>query len=203
MVTSGGSLKCCMLMTSKKRIWLLRLGQTIYEQYPGILTCWDPVTHTLLLWSASSSVHVMAWRRSGAKPSPESMMNYFYLIKLKHIHTFSCIWVCCLQDINILFRSNVLKGNPLQDFPDNCTRLPIGTEFSNVRVQVICGSFIQHALGRHTLLNIQLNAWWRHQMETFTTLLFLCAGNSSVTLTKASDAELWCFPWSVPEQTAE
>ena len=52
--------------------------------------------------------------------------------------------------------------------------------------------------------------WWRHQMETFSALLALCAGNSPVTgvfpwipLTKASDAELWCFLWSVIEQTAE
>ena len=35
--------------------------------------------------------------------------------------------------------------------------------------------------------------WWRHQMETFSALLALCAGNSLVILTKASDAELWCF----------
>ena len=46
-------------------------------------------------------------------------------------------------------------------------------------------------------------------METFSALLALCAGNSPVTgekkipLTKASDAELWCFLWSAPEQTAE
>ena len=41
------------------------------------------------------------------------------------------------------------------------------------------------------------NAWWRHQMKTFSTLLAICAGNSLVT--KASDAELWCFLWSEPE----
>ena len=40
-------------------------------------------------------------------------------------------------------------------------------------------------------------SWWRHQMETFSALLAICAGNSSVTgkipCTKASDAELWSF----------
>ena len=50
-------------------------------------------------------------------------------------------------------------------------------------------------------------ALWRHRMETFSALLALCAGNSPVTgkipLTKASDAELWCFLWSAPEQTVE
>ena len=33
--------------------------------------------------------------------------------------------------------------------------------------------------------------WWRHQMETFSALLAICAGNSPGT--KASDAELWCI----------
>ena len=39
-------------------------------------------------------------------------------------------------------------------------------------------------------------SWWRHQMESFSALLALCAGKSPVTCdprTKASDAELWCF----------
>ena len=40
-------------------------------------------------------------------------------------------------------------------------------------------------------------------METFSTLLALCAGNSPVTGEKASDAEFWCFLWSAPEQTVE
>ena len=43
-------------------------------------------------------------------------------------------------------------------------------------------------------------SWWRHQMETFSALLALCAGNSPRwnPLTKASDAELWCFLSSGP-----
>ena len=44
-----------------------------------------------------------------------------------------------------------------------------------------------------------LNTWWRHQMETVSALLALCAGNDRwIPLTKASDAELWCFLWSAP-----
>ena len=35
--------------------------------------------------------------------------------------------------------------------------------------------------------------WWRHQMETFSALLAICAGNSPVPQTKATDAELWFF----------
>ena len=39
-----------------------------------------------------------------------------------------------------------------------------------------------------------------HQMETFSASL---AGDRWIPLTKASDAELWCFILSVPEQTGE
>ena len=48
----------------------------------------------------------------------------------------------------------------------------------------------------HQLEYIALNknAWWRHQMETFSALLAICAGNSPVTsefrCTKAAAAEL-------------
>ena len=43
--------------------------------------------------------------------------------------------------------------------------------------------------------------------EKFSALLALCEGESTghrwIPLTKASDAELWCFLWSAPEQTVE
>ena len=49
-------------------------------------------------------------------------------------------------------------------------------------------------------------SWWHHQMETFSALLALCAGNLPVAGAvnsphKASDAELWCFLWSAAEQS--
>ena len=51
------------------------------------------------------------------------------------------------------------------------------------------------------------NTWWCHQMETpsvFTGPLWgEYAGRRWIPLTKASDAELWCFLWSTPEQTVE
>ena len=51
-------------------------------------------------------------------------------------------------------------------------------------------------------LNMVLTEW-RHQMETFSAQLAICAGihRSPVNSphTKASDAELWCFLWSAPE----
>ena len=44
-------------------------------------------------------------------------------------------------------------------------------------------------------------------MEAFTALLALLGGESTghrwIPLIKASEAELWCFLWSVSEQTVE
>ena len=50
---------------------------------------------------------------------------------------------------------------------------------------------------------LPINAWWLNQMETVSALLAFCAGNSPITVTKASGAELWCFLWSAPEPTVE
>ena len=48
-------------------------------------------------------------------------------------------------------------------------------------------------------------AWWRHQMETFSALLALCAGTSPVTGEFRSQRPLtakpWSFLWSTPEQS--
>ena len=47
------------------------------------------------------------------------------------------------------------------------------------------------------------SSWWRHQMERFSALLAIFDGEFTsprwIPLTKASDAELWCFLWSTPE----
>ena len=45
------------------------------------------------------------------------------------------------------------------------------------------------------LLIRPFSTWWRHQMETLSALLALCAftGHPWIPLTKASDAELWFF----------
>ena len=44
--------------------------------------------------------------------------------------------------------------------------------------------------------------WWCHQMETFFMLL-AHTSDGWIPLTKASDAELWCFIWSAPGQAVE
>ena len=41
--------------------------------------------------------------------------------------------------------------------------------------------------------------WWQYQIETFTMLLALCAGDSPVNSQhKGQCLELWCFLWSAP-----
>ena len=57
-------------------------------------------------------------------------------------------------------------------------------------------------------LNIHIrrsyNPWWRHRMEAYSALLLYVQGiHRWIPLRKASDAELWCFLWSTPEQTAK
>ena len=42
--------------------------------------------------------------------------------------------------------------------------------------------------------------WWRHKMETISALLAFGEGNHR---SPASDAELWCFLWSAPEQSVK
>ena len=46
-----------------------------------------------------------------------------------------------------------------------------------------------------------ITPWWCHQMETFSALLAFVRGIHRSPASDASDAELWCFLWSAPEQT--
>ena len=57
--------------------------------------------------------------------------------------------------------------------------------------------------GIHINLVLCLNAWWRHQKETFFREAgHLCGeftGQQWIPRTKASGAELWCFLWYTPK----
>ena len=70
------------------------------------------------------------------------------------------------------------------------------------------GNFMTlHAIGYATLDSFWTLPWWCHKMETFCALLAFCVekltDNQWIPLTKASDAERWCLPWSAPEKTVE
>ena len=43
-------------------------------------------------------------------------------------------------------------------------------------------------------------SWWRHQMEIFSALLGFVRVIHRPPVTKASDAEFWCFLWSVSKK---
>ena len=50
------------------------------------------------------------------------------------------------------------------------------------------------------------DSWWRHQTETFPRFWPFVMESSRhrlIPITKANEAELWCFLWSVLEQTVE
>ena len=50
---------------------------------------------------------------------------------------------------------------------------------------------------------LQTSSWWRHQMEIFPFYWPIVKGiywSPVDSLQKASDAELWCFLWSAPDQ---
>ena len=62
----------------------------------------------------------------------------------------------------------------------------------------LCASFLECTVYMRYLVERNCPVpWWRHQMETFSLLLALCDGEFTgdrwFPLTKASDAELWCF----------
>ena len=55
---------------------------------------------------------------------------------------------------------------------------PLGTNFSEILIAIHTFSEVKSSL--HNPIDIALS-WWRHQMEIFSALLALCAGNSPVT----------------------
>ena len=63
----------------------------------------------------------------------------------------------------------------------------------------LCHRSTREVGGRQAAVSI---TWWRHQMETFSALPAFMRGTTGhrrIPLTRVSDAELWCFLWSVPE----
>ena len=59
----------------------------------------------------------------------------------------------------------------------NCRKQIV--DIVHVRIHIECIK-LNHATGDLEILSNILTAWWRHEMETFSALLALCAGNSPV-----------------------
>ena len=104
-------------------------------------------------------------------------------------HTF---WSCLIRPANIKWiRQVLLKIQSGHDSVHRRTRwYKYTTPFNFVEAG---GIMIRSSTGDKPSPEA---VWWLHQMETFT-------GHRWIPPTKASDAELWCFLWSAPEQMVE
>ena len=106
-------------------------------------------------------VQIMAWRRPGDKPLSEPMM----IISLTHICVTWPQWV---------------KPQLIQNKSDK----PNGTTYNMVcvyhQVDLSHGAYVKTWGGLVARALWTFIAWWRHQMETFSALLAICAGNSPV-----------------------
>ena len=97
--------------------------------------------------------------------------------------------------MNIAIRVNLL---PVPESIDEIMRYLDALIWNLVAAcKYVVRSFQEHS--RHQPRSDTPTPQWRHQMETFSALLAICAGNSPVSgefPAKASDAELWYFLWS-------
>ena len=83
---------------------------------------------------------------------------------------------------------------------DNCECYPHTPKTPKEHVAIITVSItLTSALSSQSSFCNSFEAWWRHQMETFPRYWpFVFTVHRWIPRTKASDAELCCFLWSVP-----
>ena len=146
----------------------------------------------------SALVWVMAWHRTGNKPLPEPILTQF----LAHICGTRGVTVCVNSQGNVEtewwcrqksrhsagepeHRLSISRGhispNSLKTPNILLTRATYEVSFVSSKPDwnfafafaMLC-AISWSAIRRGSI------SWWRHQMETFSTLLAICAGNSSV-----------------------
>ena len=108
---------------------------------------------------------------------------------LSDVNTHHSLWIPCSKAIPMV----------TPQLPGSATRISIMSGSTNSGHDILHHQHSDAAIWSP-------HAWCHHQMETFSVLLAICAGNSPVLSefrTKASDAELWCFLWCAPEWTVE
>ena len=127
-------------------------------------------------WYGSALVQIMPCRLSGAKPLPETKQNYCQCDPWNKLKLNS-------NRKKYLFMGNVFenvvckKWRPFHSGED---------ESSNWRIWVNNSA---ESLPNEWWYNH--NIWWRHQIETFSASLALCAGNSLVTGEFPSHKDQW------------
>ena len=108
--------------------------------------------------------HITAWGLYGAKPLSKPMLVIFHwTLESKFQWNFN-------QTITVSFKKMQIKM-PFANWWSFCLAINMST--------------YQHFLDLHATWfmwpdNVWHSTWWRHQMETFSALLALCAGNSPV-----------------------
>ena len=112
------------------------------------------------------------------------------------------IWKCRLQNFGHFLVKNKPYQSKTQQQGDHAERVS-HSHNEGAENEAALGVWVE----THHHNQRQLKSWWRHQVETFSALLTLSwwesTGHRWIPLTKASDAELWCFLWYASKQMVE
>ena len=165
-------------------------GQMVFIlKWPHPVRWWGSTRKSSTVYNFALRVKIL-WYMCQGQRSSKCSSYIIYRIAL----SFIMIYFVVLQMYRLEILSHTLNVNAshlvwsrlCQGFP----RTPLSTLSKHM-----CGLVkITDTIGSLVSLGHYARSWCRHQMETFSALLAICAGNSP-----ASDAELWCFLWFAPE----
>ena len=167
------------------REWLVACS--VPSHYPN--QCWHIVNWTLgnkLQWNSNRNTKLLTWKCVWIEEAAVCEITAIFSIYAARVRT------CYLHMYIIRVMSYERHGA------------------ANQGQRLLVQQLVHVNIKENTKIRISLalceesHRWpmtWRHQMETFSALLALCAGHRWILLTKVSDAELWCFLWSTPEET--
>ena len=148
-----------------------------------------------VFWVASSNENISTdWACTPFRPWTLFGLNTLHSKNYKH--GFGIVMFCCdlLQVDFTHFFQGLLTGTGAVMWLSQC-QLRVGSPEEYGKMKNMNTRWLPH-MGKIT-------KWWRHQMESFSALLALCAGNSPVTGEFPSQRpvtrKLWCFLWSAPE----
>ena len=193
----------------------------------SFITSGDVLIWTGLRLTESTWWLQMTWHRKGTRPSATIMLIGVWQVKLKESYYRSaCYNPGYTSRNNYKLHDDAIKW---KHFPrywpfvryTNRVNMVVADDLAPKRCQAICTHHADWCVTSETQriilpqymphpreykLQWLLVAWWLYQMETFPHYWPFVRGVDRWPvdpLKKASDAELWCFLWSAPEQTAE
>ena len=126
----------------------------------------------------------MACRLFGAKSLSEPMLPYYHLDNLEQISVrFNAKYNNLHRKMNLRMPSHILywprcvKLSKCDDSRRACSRLYGKRVTYDI---LITETFYEEVISLIRYLNRWSFTWWRHQMEIFSAILAICAGNSPV-----------------------